>query len=690
MNTANPSLIARALPLHQKGNLAEAERLYRQILERSPAHFDALHLLGVALHQQGRSAEAVPLIEAALLVKPDSVEALANFGSVLDELGRCEDALASYDAALALKPDDVTALYNRGSTLNKLGRPAEALASYDAALALKPDRPELLYNRGNVLHALKRHEEALAGYDAALALKPDYGKALNNRGTVLQVLKRHAEALAAFDRVLALNPDHADAHINRAAALCELARLTEAEAAYRRALALRGDHADTCMKLSDLLLMQGRVTEAIAWNRRAIAAEPDNRLFHMALIFALNFDPAATAAEHQAERARWNAAHALRHAAAIAPHTNTPDPARRLRVGYVSSHFRHQAATYAFGGLLLNHDPRAVDVICYSDTEKEDDVTAQLRAAVPTWRDTVGLDDDALAALIRADAVDILVDAVGHMSGNRLLVFARRPAPVQATAWGEPTGTGLKTMDYLLADRVLVPPSDRALLNERVVELPNFLGYWTPKPLPEPGELPALKRGAVTFGSFNRLAKIGDAVLRSWAQILRAVPNARLAIKESRTLGDASQDRIGAALAAEGVDPQRVVLYGATDRAGHFAAYQEIDIALDPFPHGGGMTTLDALWMGVPVVTAPGGTISSRLAAASLTALGLTDWIAADRAAMVGLAIAKAGDLDALAALRASLRARVAASPIGDAAQYARAVEAAYRQMWRRWCAEQA
>jgi protein O-GlcNAc transferase len=279
------------------------------------------------------------------------------------------------------------------------------------------------------------------------------------------------------------------------------------------------------------------------------------------------------------------------------------------------------------------------------------------------------------------------VDLVGHMAGHRLRVFARKPAPIQVTAWGEPTGTGLPTMDYLLADPVLVPAAERALLTERIVDLPNFLGYWSPEPLPEPEALPAIEQGHVTFGSFNRLDKILDPVINVWTTILHALPAARLVLKD-RILTDSGQRaRIQAAFATYGIAAERLTLLGVSNRISHFSAYQKIDIALDCFPHSGGMTTLDALWMGVPVVTWPGRTISSRLAAASLSAVGLSDFIAADTESYVKLAVAKASDLAALARLRASLRPRIASSAVGDPQRYSRAVESAYCDMWRRWCA---
>ena len=252
------------------------------------------------------------------------------------------------------------------------------------------------------------------------------------------------------------------------------------------------------------------------------------------------------------------------------PRPSDLDPRRRLRVGYVSSEFRQQAATFAFGGVLLHHDNTRFDVICYSDTSREDSVTESLRACAKKWHRTLELSDDQLAKLIRRDGIDILVDLAGHMGGHRLLVFARKPAPIQVTAWGEPTGTGLRAMDYLLADPVLVPAEERALLAEQVVDLPNFLGYWTPEPLPHPGRLPALTRCFVTFGSFNRPDKLIDPVLCSWATILRALPNAHLVLKNETSADSSLRAQFEDRLAVQGISTERVMILGNSDRADHF------------------------------------------------------------------------------------------------------------------------
>jgi protein O-GlcNAc transferase len=550
------------------------------------------------------------------------------------------------------------------------------------------DRASKLFDRGNVLASKGQIREALRCFDKALSIVPGHLDALNNRGNCLSLLGRHQEAIAAYDKLLAAKPGDVRALANRATELKQIGQFEEAMAGYDRVLALAPSYADVLYNRGNAYVDIGQPKDAIRDLRRALSLLPNDVDVHTSLIYALNFDPDATAKDLQAERARWAAPY-LRHSAGVR-HANDPGPDRRLRIGYVSSHFRPQAATYSFVGVITHHDPEQFEVVCYSDTPQEDDLTAHFRKCVAKWHRTASLSNDQLTEFIRADQIDILVDLVGHMKGHRLAVFARKPAPIQISAWGEPTGTGLRAIDYLFADPVVVPGPERALLAEQVADLPNFIGFWSPDPLPDPGPLPAIERGYVTFGSFNRLAKMIDPVLRCWAAILRAVPGSRLLLKDRPLAPQYQRQIILGVLAQEGIAADRVTLLDQVGRAAHFAAYRNVDIALDPFPHGGGMTTLDALWMGVPVVTAPGEIISSRIAAASLTAAGLTDFIAPDRAHYVELAVSKANDLTSLTRLRSTLRDRMARTDFGDPVRYARAVERHYRSMWHKWCGNRA
>ena len=679
---------------YNRGNVLRAlERFddalasYDRALAINPDYPDVLNNRGLALHALKRSDEALASYDRALGIKPNQVEILYNRGNVLRELKRFGDALASYDRALAIKPDFFEAISNRGGVLHQLRRFDDALVGYDRALKIKADHAETLCNRAIALQEMARFEESLSSIDRALAINPDDPEALNSRGLALQALKRFEEALASFDHALSVKPDYMAALNNSGTVLRALHRFDNALAYYDRALAIDPASSRALGNRAGILQIQGEVSQTTACLRHAVAASPDDASLHSDLIFALNFDSAATAEEKQFERSQWDQAHARKFSQHIKPHTNDSEPERRLRIGYVTSHFRRQAATYCFGGVILNHDPKLFEVICYSDTLEDDDVTSLLRARADRWRLTRGLSDDQLAELIRKDRIDILVDLVGHMAGHRLTVFARKPAPIQVTAWGEPTGTGLTAMDYLLADPVLVPESERGLLSERVVNLPNFLGYWTPEPLPEPGELPTLTNGNITLGSFNRLEKITHPTIRSWVAILRKLPTAHLVLKDGALEDLGQRARLEEAFAAEGIAVERLKLIGGSDRESHFMAYRKIDIALDPFPHSGGMTTLDCLWMGVPVVTWRGQTISSRLAAACLTASGLSDFIADSPESYVDLVVAKAAELEALSRLRSGLRTRISTSEFGNCLRYTSAVEAAYREMWQDWCA---
>jgi protein O-GlcNAc transferase len=679
--------LTRAAILHRAGRLNEAERLYRRILEIKPDHADSMHLLGVIAHQCGRSDKAVELIGKAITLDDRNADFHSNIGSALHALGRLDDAEAHYGRAIELDPDHLDARNNLGNALFKRGRFAQAAVQFRRAVLIMPHDAAAHFNLGNALLAQGDIAAAMARYERALFLKPGWAEPHYNLGRALSMQGRLEEAAAQIRQAIDCKPDYVEAYCKLAEVLHLLGHLSEAQACARRALGIRPIDADSFNVLGTILLAMGRNEEAIGYFRRAVTARPDDAALHSNLIFALNFSQTATAADQQLERAAWAQRHASGFTKVVRAHDNDRDPQRRLRIGYVSAHFRRQAATYAFGGVIINHDPDRFEVTCYSDTAHEDEVTRRLAKRADRWHRTGGLDDGALGKLIRSDRIDILVDLVGHMSGHRLLVFARKPAPIQVTAWGEPNGTGLTTIDYLLADPVLVPSTEHRLLVEEVVDLPNFLGLWLPESVAEPNSLPARSRGYITFGSFNRLDKVHEPVLAGWAAILRGVARSRLVLKD-RTLTESDQRaRILTALGAHGVAAERVTLLGWGDQTDQYQGYHHIDLALDPFPHGGGMTTLEALWMGVPVVTLAGRTIPSRLTAASLTALGLTDFIAPDLQSYIELAVAKAGDLDALAQLRASLRGRIAGSEFGDPVLYARAVEAAYRKMWERWCA---
>jgi predicted O-linked N-acetylglucosamine transferase (SPINDLY family) len=677
----------RALLLHQAGRIADAQAMCREILERAPRNFDALHLLGVTEYQSGRCDEAERLLGQALLVEPRSPAACSNHGIVLHELKRYEAALARFDRAIALKPDFAEAHSNRAMTLTELERFAEAVASCDKAIALKPDYPEAHSNRGNALCQMRRYEEAIASCDRAIALRPGYADALSNRGNALTELGRFDEALASYDQALALKPALAAAWVGRGNVFLNRNRYGEAFAAFQQALALKPDSLKALAQLAHYYERHGRMAEAIACYDRVLAVKPDFSEVISNKIFALDLVPQAGFVEHQEARKEWWRRIGAKIAAKSLPrHVNDRDAARRLVLGYVSSDFRRHSAATTFWPVLSNHDKTRFEVICYSCSAIRDDITKDFERVADRWIDATQLSDDELTERVRADKVDILIDLSGHSGGNRLGVFARKPAPLQVTAWGHATGTGLATIDYLFSDPVTIPEEMRPLYAEKIYDLPCvIMSALPPIELPR-GEPPVLTNGHVTFGVFNRITKISDDALAVWARVLHGVPEAKLLMKDGAYDEMPLRELMRQRFAAHGIAGERIDFLGSSPREQHLASFGRTDIALDPFPQNGGVSTWEALHMGVPVVAKLGQSLPSRLSGAILASIDMPDWVAQSTDDYVALAVKFAGMPELLTRLRHELPAKIAAAPSGNAILYTRAVERAYRTMWENYC----
>ncbi len=645
------AVLKSALDHHQAGRLGEAEQMYRKVLAIDPGHADALQLLGSIAHQAGRDDISADLIGQAIRANGTVPLYHANLGFVLSRLGRFEEALAAYDTAIGLQADYAEAHAGRADALRDLGRFDEAIAAYTTVIGIVPDHVVAHNNLGNALRHAGRHEESLAAYDRAISCKPDYAEAHSNRGTVLADLRRFEAALAAYDQALHFKPDHAEAHSNRGAALSDLGRNVEAVAAFDEAI---------------------RVT-------------PDYAQVHSNRLLALHYGKTG-GGQSFLPYARQYGTQFDRPSPAV-PFGNVSDPARRLRIGYVSADFRRHPVGFLLVEVMANHLPSAVEVFCYSNDPRDDELTARLRASANHWRSLVGLSDERAAELVRADGIDILVDLSGHTAGNRLPMFARRPAPVQATWLGYFGTTGLAAMDYVLADRFVVPEGEEAFFTERVRRLPNsYLCFSVPDvavPDAEPSDASARP---LTFASFNNHSKTSPSAVDLWAHVLKRVPGSRLLLK-TRALGDvAARRRLRESFASHGIPPDRLVLEKDVPRAELLAAYRRVDVALDPTPYGGGVTTLEALWMGVPVVTLRGNTWVGRVSESILTTAGLPELVAGSEAEYVEIAARLATDAARRTALRAELRGVVEASPLFQPGGFARDLEAAYRSMWRAWC----
>ncbi|MBM3554877.1 MAG: tetratricopeptide repeat protein, partial [Alphaproteobacteria bacterium] len=619
-------------------------------LAAQPDQPDALHLLGVLAHQTGHADAAIDLIGKAIALAPYAVDAHVHLGLALKASGRLAAAIASFHKALAIAPDHAGAHDSLGVALQKAGRIDEAIFHHRRAVERDPESAIARNNFGNALLIGGRAEEAVEVYRQALAKRPDLGAGHGNLGSALQALGRYAKARAALDTALTLDPRDSSAWNNLG-----LVRQVQ------------GDHAG-----------------ALAAFRQAVELDPKAADAVSNIIFTLDLMPEASGAEALAARRDY----ANRFAAGFAwpRHGNSRDPERRLRVGYVSADFRRHSAASAFAPVLLAHDPAAIEVIAYSATLARDEMTARLRKAIPLWRDIAGLDDDELAARVQADGVDILVDLSGHSAGNRLRAFARKPAPVQVTAFGHALGTGLGAIDAIFLDPVVCPREHFDHFVERVAHLPSLICFDAPDGAPDVGPLPLLDNGFATFGCFNRLHKVTEACFDTFATILREAPTARFKMKDAMLDDPANRTRVIGAFAKRGIEAERIALQGFTDRRGHLAAYGAVDLTLDPFPQGGGISALESLWMGVPPIALLGERVQSRGVASFLTQLDLSDFIATTPEGYVAAARGAVADATRLAAFRAGLRDRMRASPLADARAYTRAVEAAYRALWRNWC----
>jgi predicted O-linked N-acetylglucosamine transferase (SPINDLY family) len=713
---------AEAVGHHRAGRVAQAEPIYRQILAQDPEHSHALHLLGVACYQTGRTSEALSHLQHAIRIDgscapfheslgnaclacgqldaaaasfrralelaPQSAGALNGLGVALKTQGQLDEAIDVYRRALGLFPGFAEVHNNLANALAQAGRADEAVECYRQALRAKPDYADAHANLGNALRELARLDEAVAAYARAIELVPAHAQALNNLGVVYKTQGQNDKAVDCYQRAIRAQPGFAHAHTNLGNALQELGRLDEAIECYRTSLQLAPTDAETHNSLGVALQLRGQLAESIAEHRRAVELDPGNAARHSSLIYTLNRDPAMTPEALFAEHRAWAERHAEPLTRTAAPHANDRSPGRRLRIGYVSDHFRKHAVNYFVEPILAAHDHTQFEIYGYATSFLADDVTRRLQAHADTWRDVAGWSDERLAKLVRDDRIDILVDLAGHIGGNRLLMFARKPAPVQVTYLGYQNTTGMSAMDYRLTDAHADPPGTTEQWHtEELVRLPRTFFVYQPSPTAPPvSPLPAAANKFVTFGSFNNFSKVTPEVLAAWAEILRRVPDARLLVLAHVTPG--LERYVRDAFERERIAGERIALARCCPHDAYLKLIAGVDIALDPFPFNGHTTTCDCLWQGVPVVSWAGTTYVSRFGSSALMNLGLEELVSGSRDAYVEIAAALAEDRSQLVHLRKELRGRMLRSPILDAQAFTRELEAAYRETWTRWCAK--
>ncbi len=674
MATAD-ELFTQGIAAHQSGDLDTAERCYRQLLDATPEYAPCLSNLGSIVSRRD-STEAEQLFLRAIAAGPDLVDAHFNLGNLYRRLGRTRDAITAYEDALRIAPDAPAPLVNLGLAVSDEGNWARAVECFARAATVAPHLPDALLYLGDALARVGRVPEAVLALRESVARFPDAPRGHYNLGIHLAAAGATEEATAAFEHALHLQPDYAEAHNALGVALETAGRTDDAQREYQEALRLKPNLADAWANVGASLGEQGRCAEAVGALWKALELAP-NAGTGSTLLANLLYSATISPEQLRDEHSKWASKYASPLLPAELPRKRDRSGTNRVRVGYVFGEFRSRAALGFLEALLTHHDRARFHVTVYASPIRPDDSFTRLRRLADTWRPVTRLPDDQLAAIVRADEIDILADLNGHTPGNRLLAFARKPAATQLSLFSYPATTGMRAIDYRVTDATTDPPDADALYAEKLLRLPD-LGwvYVPPADAPAPNSSNVARR-SFTFGCLNHPGKLSDACLGSWAAILKAVPRSRLVLLAGQSV--ASAESLAGRFTALGIASDRLELVYRLPTADYFEAYQPLDLALDPFPYGGAVTTCDALWMGVPVLTVAGGDARGRQGMSLLNALGLPEFVADTPEQLVTLAATWADQRGSLADLRGTLREMMQQSPITAAADYVKHLEAAYR-----------
>jgi len=643
---------------------------------------------GDSLFSKGRVAEAIDCYQQALILIPDYAEVYNNLGMALKHQNRLEAAIECYQKAFKFKPDYAIACNNLANALIESGDLCAAKTNYENALALQPDVPEVYNNLGNLLTELGHIEDAVAKFQTALKLKPDYVEAFCNLGNAFQKKKAFDDAIRCYQSALKYDQNYYKAYNNLGNAYQQNGELSRAVDCYQLALQLHPDYADAHNNSGNARVDMGKLPEALECYRKALLVDPSFVVARSNLLLTLNYQSNSDLLSGYFSARSWWQHHGLPVYKSV-NHKNGAESIRRLKIGYVSPDFRQHSVSFFYLPLIRHHNRQLVEVFCYSDVKSSDDVTDEIMTSADEWRPISGLPDEAVAEQVRTDGIDILVDLSGHTAGNRLLVFARKPAPLQITWLGYPNTTGMPVMDYRLTDDIADPPGQSDQYHsETLIRLPDgFLCYSPPDDAPQVSGLPARQTGRITFGSFNNLPKINEAVIALWSRLLLQVPQSDLVLKSKQFADTKVRQRFVDLFASHGIDAKRITLLPrVATTAGHLALYHQVDIGLDPFPYNGTTTTCEALWMGVPVISLRGDRHAGRVGASILTRVGLKELVAESEEHYVEIGMKHAGNLAGLEKLRTDIRTRMKASALCDGKLFAHNMENSFQMVWKNWC----
>lgn len=674
-------LFAAAVRVHQSGDLAAAEAAYRDLLRAVPTHAGALSNLGSIRAKLGDEDEGVRLYQLALAARPNFPDALYNLGNIHRRAGRLEQAGELFAACTVADPDHAAAHFNLGVMCAQFGRFGQGEAAFRRVVEIEQKVGRAHLRLGEMLHRLGRPDEAVAYLREYAAAFPDDAAGPFQLALALAASGKAADAVGLLQAVLKRTPDNADAHNALGLTQASLGRQDDAVHHFERSVSLKPELPEAWSNLAVCLAEQGRTDEAIDAFRKALAVRPDAPLIHSNLLLNLNYSSRLTPEQVRDEHFAWGDKYADPDAKAL-PHPPA-DPDRRLRVGYLSGEFRDHPQAGLLRTVLELHDRERFEVFAYANVQRADATTEALKPLADHWRPIAGMISPAVAQAVHDDRIDILVDVGGHTHGVNLLTFALRPAVVQVALGGYPNSTGLPTMTHRVTDGVSDPPgATEHQYREQLIRLPDVPWvYRPPAYAPAVNPLPALARRQFTFGCLNNSSKVSEATLEAWVKLIQGTPGSRLMLLGGQSA--AGQRRLADRFTKAGILRDRVQLVQRLPRDKYLAQYAEFDLCLDPFPYTGGITTADALWMGVPVLTVAGRTAAARQGVMLNLLLGLEEFVVSGPDELPAVAKGWMNRRAELAQIRAGLRERMANSPLCDGPRFVRHLEAAYRQAWQ-------
>lgn len=669
------------------GRNREAVSVCEQALALDPQHAKLWCALGAAQRRLAQMDAARTAYERAVELDSGYAQAWCNLGEWWLVKGEWQAALSKFEQALRFEPRLLEALNNRVVVLYELGRFGDAEKAAKEAIEIHPGRSALHVNLGNVLLHSGKARPAVKAFRKALECDPTCSEAHLNLATLLGETRRLAEVLDFIEHDIAVKGESAQRLASLALAQQAKGDLPAAEATCKKVLQIQPNNVSALITLAGCHSARADHHTAIALHERALAENPDMPAIYSNIAFDATYLPDISAEEVFTYHRGWADRFEKNGKKNLFAFEQSRQADRPLRIGYVSGDFGTHPVGFLLRDVIRNHDRQQFSIHCYSMMRGSDSITAEIRAHADTWVDALLMSDDELAEQVHQDRIDILVDLSGHTAYNRLPIFVRKPAPVQATWIGYFHSTGLNSIDYFITDPYTTPPGGGQLFSETPLCLPHSrFCYSPPEYTPEVAPVPAIARGGITFGSFNRVDKLVEPVIAAWVKILNAVPGSRLLLKAAAFENTQVSDELRRRFLAQGLERDRLELRGRSSHPAMLAEYGEIDIALDPFPFNGGMTTLEALWMGVPVVTLEGSSVVARQSTSALVNIGLDELVFNDLDAYIKGATALASDLKRLATLRQEMRSRMANSPLCQAKQFTQDLEALYRRMWQAWC----